>query len=45
MNNISRIEIISRRDINEDYLIYGQFSSTAAQSPLQKPLTRLWPER
>ena len=43
MNNISRIEIISRRDINEDHLIYDQFSSTAAQFPLLKPLTRPWP--
>ena len=43
MNNISRIEIISSRDINQDHLIYGQFSSTAAQFPLLKPRTRLWP--
>ena len=44
MNNISRIEIISRRDINEDHLIYDQFFSTAARFPLLKPRTRLWPD-
>ena len=45
MNSISRIEIISERQVRPCQIIHGQSSSTAAQFPPLKPRTRLWPDR